>query len=186
MERGATALLVDVDGLVAAQEEVFAEDPAKDVLKRPLVVLLPTQARKLYSIIVRPQLAHARIELPPARDHFDLGIFLTCFLLICLVCLAIVVKMRWRRNNKQNTIAVFKEAGGLSKDRPDGNCDDDPSYTFRAIFDLAPCVPIHGPRLACALLLLVVVVGPSLCRHAFVRSTPTLFSTTIGFLSPRF
>ncbi|KAK8728130.1 hypothetical protein OTU49_009128, partial [Cherax quadricarinatus] len=105
IERGATALLVDIDDLVSAQEELFAEDAARDVLKRPLVVLLPTQARKLYSFIMRPMTSYARIEIPPARDHFDLGIFLTCFLLICLVCLVIVVKMRWRRNNKQNTLA---------------------------------------------------------------------------------
>ncbi|XP_042239558.1 E3 ubiquitin-protein ligase ZNRF3-like [Homarus americanus] len=105
IERGATALLVDIDDLVSAQEELFDVDAARDTLKRPLVVLLPTQARKLYSFIMEPLSAHARIEIPPARDHFDLGIFLTCFLLICLVCLVIVVKMRWRRNNKQNTLA---------------------------------------------------------------------------------
>ncbi|KAK8392826.1 hypothetical protein O3P69_014934 [Scylla paramamosain] len=106
MERGATAILVDIDGLVAAQEELFEEVAAQDLLKRPVVVLFPAQATKLQSIIIRrPMVIHARIELPPARDHFDLGIFLTCFFLIVLVCLAIVVKMRWRRNNKQNTLA---------------------------------------------------------------------------------
>ncbi|XP_064078790.1 E3 ubiquitin-protein ligase RNF43-like isoform X1 [Macrobrachium nipponense] len=105
IERGATALLVELDGMVSIQEELFAHDPSREILKRPLVVLPPAQARKLYSIILRTDKAHARIEMSPARDHFDLGIFLTCFLLICLVCLVIVVKMRWRRNNKQNTLA---------------------------------------------------------------------------------
>ncbi|MPD05915.1 hypothetical protein E2C01_101687 [Portunus trituberculatus] len=52
MERGATAILVDIDGLVAAQEELFEEVAAQDLLKRPVVVLFPAQATKLQSIIM--------------------------------------------------------------------------------------------------------------------------------------
>ncbi|CAL4072706.1 unnamed protein product, partial [Meganyctiphanes norvegica] len=109
IERGATALLVDVDGLAAAQEELFQSDilsSGRDLLKRPIVVLNPKQALKLYDDTIRnPDLKpHARISFPSAGDHFDLSIFLTCFLLICLVCLALLLKMRWRRNNKQNTL----------------------------------------------------------------------------------
>ncbi|XP_037789553.1 E3 ubiquitin-protein ligase ZNRF3-like [Penaeus monodon] len=101
IERGARALVVNVDGLDAAQHEVFTRNFSRALLERPLVVLLPEQAEELHHMINVYKDLDVEIEMPPVRDYFDLGIFLTCFLLICLVCLAIVVKMRWRRNNKQ-------------------------------------------------------------------------------------
>ncbi|KAL7635885.1 UNVERIFIED_CONTAM: hypothetical protein RMT77_013702 [Armadillidium vulgare] len=112
MKRGATALLVDIDNILGSPfEQIITEGGERKPLARPLIILHYREGTKLLRFLENrsASTSHARIEAIQVRNytkgHDEVVLFLTCFLALGLVCLAVVLKMKWRRRNKQNTLA---------------------------------------------------------------------------------
>ncbi|XP_072164555.1 uncharacterized protein [Diadema setosum] len=69
-------------------------------------------AHKLMQIVNQVDEAWASIQLPPTlspspstNEFFDMGIFVAFFILISIICLLLVLKLRWRQKRKQTSQA---------------------------------------------------------------------------------
>ncbi|GAB6030125.1 E3 ubiquitin-protein ligase znrf3 [Chamberlinius hualienensis] len=118
VQQGANAIVFDVSANLADTivEQLEAESKQQNSrLDRPVVCVTLNfhTMRKLISdndelsfqvvynsTTTEPTEAVVRV----GRDYFDMGIFLAFFILVCLVCVIILIRMRWRRHSRQNSL----------------------------------------------------------------------------------
>ncbi|XP_078600373.1 uncharacterized protein LOC144875322 [Branchiostoma floridae x Branchiostoma japonicum] len=110
VQRGAIAVIFDVTENPGAIDQLSSG--ADEPLSHPVVIIHNEEARKLMSIVNRQTMARARIQhskdpyLPPrsSNEYFDMGIFMAFFILISLICLVLLLKIKWRQRQKQSSL----------------------------------------------------------------------------------
>ncbi|XP_078681554.1 E3 ubiquitin-protein ligase ZNRF3-like [Branchiostoma floridae x Branchiostoma belcheri] len=110
IQRGAIAVIFDVTENPGAIDQL--SEGAEEPLSHPVVVIHNEEARKLMSIVNRQTMARARIQhskdpyLPQrsSNEYFDMGIFMAFFILISLICLVLLLKIKWRQRQKQSSL----------------------------------------------------------------------------------
>ncbi|PIK46207.1 putative E3 ubiquitin-protein ligase ZNRF3-like [Apostichopus japonicus] len=112
IQRGATAVIVDISKDRNARENLREAGMLRR-LDRPVILVNDVHAKELMEVIFREKNALARIkpvynqtkvEPPTERSEFlDMGIFISFFILIAIICLLLVVKLRWRQRRKQDS-----------------------------------------------------------------------------------
>ncbi|XP_066305347.1 E3 ubiquitin-protein ligase ZNRF3-like [Branchiostoma lanceolatum] len=110
IQRGAIAVIFDVTENPGAIDQL--SEGADEPLSHPVVIIHNEEARKLMSIVNRQTMARARIQhskdpyLPQrsSNEYFDMGIFMAFFILISLICLVLLLKIKWRQRQKQSSL----------------------------------------------------------------------------------
>ncbi|XP_076452280.1 uncharacterized protein LOC143287922 [Babylonia areolata] len=113
MQRGATAVVLDITDNPVAAERLSA---ATDILGRPVVVMRGPDAAKLMGVVNTQSEARIRIIHSPRGGHeeqsaeiteseyFGMGIFVAVFLLFCLLCVIVMLKLKWRHRERQLSV----------------------------------------------------------------------------------
>ncbi|KAJ8043801.1 E3 ubiquitin-protein ligase ZNRF3 [Holothuria leucospilota] len=111
IQRGATAVILDITDDLDAEQDL-RQAGSVDSLERPVIHINGADAKRLMEIILNEKNAQARIKqynqtkevTPHNRNEFlDMGIFISFFVLIAIICLLLVVKLRWRQRRKQDS-----------------------------------------------------------------------------------
>ncbi|XP_070206133.1 uncharacterized protein [Littorina saxatilis] len=113
LQRGATAVVLDItDNPVAA--EMLSD--TEDTLGRPVILMRGPDAAKLMGIVNTQSEARIRIIYSPQEDeerqaeitqkeYFGMGIFVAVFLLFCLICVIVMLKLKWRNRERQLSVS---------------------------------------------------------------------------------
>ncbi|XP_070572383.1 E3 ubiquitin-protein ligase ZNRF3-like [Ptychodera flava] len=111
IQRGATAVIFDVTDHPSAVEQL--RKAAENMpLSRPVIIVGGEAAFTLMSIVSKQRRARARIQYTPPRlpakgtsnEYFNMGIFIAFFILISIVCLLLLLKIKWRQRRKQTSL----------------------------------------------------------------------------------
>ncbi|XP_046347588.1 E3 ubiquitin-protein ligase ZNRF3-like [Haliotis rufescens] len=109
IQRGATAVIFDVsDSPDAAAELESVVEP----LHRPVIIIRGREAAKLMNIVNTQDQAQLRLIYSPAdkeergveisrKDYFNMGIFVAVFVIFSLICVCVILKVRWRNRERQ-------------------------------------------------------------------------------------
>lgn len=120
IQRGATAVVFDVTNDEDAARQLHETN--SPILERPVIVIKGAEASELMEIVNKRQRARARIKqrlITPvsgvstggSKEYFDMGIFLAVFVLFCVVCIIIILKLKWRQRSRETSISeVAKRA----------------------------------------------------------------------------
>ncbi|CAL1527909.1 unnamed protein product, partial [Lymnaea stagnalis] len=109
IQRGATAVMFDVTDNMAAMDELTEIGSS---LGRPVLTLQGSDAMELKTIMSRQAEVNIRIfHIPPVqqaesaeinkKEYFGMGIFVAVFLLFCVICVFVMLKLKWRHRESQ-------------------------------------------------------------------------------------
>ncbi|XP_065055112.1 E3 ubiquitin-protein ligase znrf3-like [Rhopilema esculentum] len=108
VQRGATAVIFDVTDNPGARKELEAKS---GVVLRPVVIIEGPDAKKLENLLHERKLSRARIKneaksvsQATSNEYFDMGIFMAFFILVSLICLILLIKIKWRQKRKQTSL----------------------------------------------------------------------------------
>eukprot|EP00794_Sanderia_malayensis_P013787 gene13787-15230_t len=108
VQRGATAVIFDVTDNPAARDELEAKS---GVVLRPVVIVEGKSAKRLQSLLHKRKQSRARINnegkkitRETSNEYFDMGIFMAFFILVSLICLVLLIKIKWRQKRKQTSL----------------------------------------------------------------------------------
>nr|XP_039270862.1 E3 ubiquitin-protein ligase RNF43-like [Styela clava] len=108
VDKGATAVIFDVSDHPDAFRQLNKDSTT--MLNSPVILVEGNEALELMKLIENRQIARARIKksLPiqdaPGNHFFDMGIFMACLILVCILCLIVVAKVRCWRRQRQITL----------------------------------------------------------------------------------
>ncbi|XP_002730880.1 uncharacterized protein LOC100376149 [Saccoglossus kowalevskii] len=115
--RGATAVIFDITDDPSAAEQLNklgAEKP----LDRPIIIIRGESAFTLMNIVSKQRVARARIQytVPSlssqrrnSNEYFNMGIFMAFFVLISIICLLLLLKIKWKQRRKQTSLTRLAE-----------------------------------------------------------------------------
>jgi len=108
VQLGATAVIFDVTDNPKARKELEAKS---GVVLRPVVIVEGTDAKRLEDLLQEQKLPRARIKndvksatQATSNEYFDMGIFMAFFILVSLICLMLLIKIKWRQKRKQTSL----------------------------------------------------------------------------------
>ncbi|CAG5130006.1 unnamed protein product, partial [Candidula unifasciata] len=118
IQRGATAVVFDITDNPVAADFLQQEE---DRLTRPIVIIQGPEAAKLMGIVGTQTEARIRIIYSPQdqtaghaevnqKEYFGMGIFVAVFLLFCVICIMVMLKLKWR-NRAERQLSI----GNLTK-----------------------------------------------------------------------
>ncbi|KAK6190724.1 hypothetical protein SNE40_002525 [Patella caerulea] len=105
LQRGATAVIFDIsDNMDVAQQL----QKSTYTLDRPVILVRGIDADRLMKIVNTQDEARIRIIYSAQEDveishkeYFDMGIFVAVFIIFCLICVFVILKLKYRHRDRQ-------------------------------------------------------------------------------------
>ncbi|KAK0055059.1 E3 ubiquitin-protein ligase ZNRF3, partial [Biomphalaria pfeifferi] len=109
IQRGATAVLFDITDNPSASLDLSINSLK---LERPVIVLQGSDASKLMTVVggepeARIRIMHERqVQTSESgemnkKEYFGMAIFVAVFLLFCVICVFVMLKLKWRNRDRQ-------------------------------------------------------------------------------------
>ncbi|XP_074641539.1 uncharacterized protein LOC141899252 [Tubulanus polymorphus] len=112
IQRGATAVVFDITDNPGASIQLKRR--SQPLLDRPVIIVHGKEAAELMNIVNTQRKAHARIvypqttaivkttqESPDGKTFFNMAIIMAFFVLFCIVCILVLVRLKWRQKTRQ-------------------------------------------------------------------------------------
>ncbi|XP_013408028.1 E3 ubiquitin-protein ligase ZNRF3 isoform X2 [Lingula anatina] len=121
IQRGATAVVFDItDNPHAAAELKKHHEDGLPILERPVLTIEKKEATKLMKIVNTQKVARARIvrhihpqkvseEAATDKEFFHMGILLAVVVLFCIVCLVIILKLKWKNRSAEASLTELSK-----------------------------------------------------------------------------